>query len=75
MSILQSYTFSHMPQISDPKSQEIHRFWAQESTIRLFLKQKGKTPENKELTAVVNLKKNLGKKSGQNGVKEDMYQV
>lgn len=51
-----------MPQISDPKSQEIHRFWAQESTIRLFLKQKGKTPENKELTAVVNLKKKSWKK-------------
>lgn len=86
MIIMQSYPFSHMPQISASNSQALHCFWAWESMIRFFLQQKGKTVENEELTAVVNLlKKKKGKrgkscwkKFRQNEAKKDrkdMYQL
>lgn len=54
---MQSYSFSHMPQISAPKSQAHYCFWAWESTLRFVLQQKGKTVEIKELTAVINLRR------------------
>lgn len=90
---MQSYPSPHVPQISAPKSQVLYCFRAWESTLRLFLKQKGKTVEIKELTGSSKSKKkpqknpkqqkkqkgNRGKscwkKSRQNEVKKDMYQV
>lgn len=74
-----------MPQISASNSQALHCFWAWESMIRFFLQQRGKTVENEELTAVVNLflkKAKRGKsrweKFRQNEAKKDrkdMYQL